>query len=500
MIRLALLTVLMVWLGLYARKDWYRSLCGLILLMSVVEHPDMPKSLMGVQGLNPWNLLLLAICLAWMSQRRSEGLRWDMPRRLNVLLSFYAVVILVGFVRMLGDVNSLAQQAEFLGNEIPTAGDLWSEYFINCFKWVIPGLLLFDGCRSHERFVYGLFSVLGVYFLLGVQVIKWMPLETAVTGAALSERSLKILVKEIGYHRVNMSMMLAGASWAIFCVRGLGRTPGQRFAILLASGITFFAQALTGGRTGYVTWAVVGLLLCGIRWRRYLLFVPVAAVLVLWLVPSVSERLGQGFSGKDVDTNARVEAEQGGSQQVLVGSSSNVDLYTVTAGRTFAWSFVIDKISEAPFFGYGRVAMLRTGLTRKLWTQFGESFPHPHNAYLEMLLDNGLLGFSLVMPFYVSLLARSVRLFKNPGDVAAIAVGGAALALLLAFLVAAFGSQTFYPREGAVGMWCAVGLMLRVCVEKDRGADDLWSDTSEEWGRRARDRTLERGVRVGGYR
>jgi hypothetical protein len=43
-----------------------------------------------------------------------------------------------------------------------------------------------------------------------------------------------------------------------------------------------------------------------------------------------------------------------------------------------------------------------------------------------------------------------------------------ALALILALLVAAFGSQTFYPREGAVGMWAAIGLMLRLMVEKQK--------------------------------
>jgi hypothetical protein len=49
-----------------------------------------------------------------------------------------------------------------------------------------------------------------------------------------------------------------------------------------------------------------------------------------------------------------------------------------------------------------------------------------------------------------------------------VAAGGACLALILALLVASVGSQTFYPREGAVGLWCVIGLMLRVKVERDR--------------------------------
>ena len=41
-------------------------------------------------------------------------------------------------------------------------------------------------------------------------------------------------------------------------------------------------------------------------------------------------------------------------------------------------------------------------------------------------------------------------------------------ALVLALLAAALGSQTFYPREGAIGMWAAMGIMLRVYEDRER--------------------------------
>jgi hypothetical protein len=49
-----------------------------------------------------------------------------------------------------------------------------------------------------------------------------------------------------------------------------------------------------------------------------------------------------------------------------------------------------------------------------------------------------------------------------------VAAGGMTLALVGALLTAGFGSQTFYPREGSVGMWCAIGLLLRVERERSR--------------------------------
>src|SRR5207253_9429713 len=117
-------------------------LCGLILLMAIVEHPDMPKGLFGVPGFNPWNLAFLSVALAWAAGRRREGLRWDMPRHITVLLLLYLVVVVVGFVRMMEDPTNL---------ESMSTSYLVTEHLINSIKWVIPGLLLFDGCRTRAR-------------------------------------------------------------------------------------------------------------------------------------------------------------------------------------------------------------------------------------------------------------------------------------------------------------------------------------------------------------
>ena len=50
MIRLGLLTIFCCVVGFNAFRDWYKSLCGLILLMAIIEHPDVPKAMLGVVG------------------------------------------------------------------------------------------------------------------------------------------------------------------------------------------------------------------------------------------------------------------------------------------------------------------------------------------------------------------------------------------------------------------------------------------------------------------
>jgi O-antigen ligase len=447
MIRLSALAVYVTAAALYAWKDWYKSLCALILLMAVVEHPDMPKTILGIQGLNPWNLLLIAVVAAWATSRAREGLKWDLPRHISVLLVLYLGVILVGFARMILDRS-------YLDDSVLS---LTSEHLVNTIKWVVPGLLLYDGCRTNERFRMAMATVLGVYVLLAIQVIRWMPLSAATDGDSLSARSLKILQNEVGYHRVNMSAMLAGASWAIFAAIPLLKTPRQRWFAAGCGASVLLAQALTGGRAGYVTCAMVGLVLCVLRWRKILLLAPVGAVAIAIVAPGVVQRMFEGFTPDSRSVPERIQ-ELGYDKPTATGP----DAYTITAGRIIIWPFVIEKIRQRPIVGYGRLAMVRTGLTYFLATKLDEGFAHPHNAYLEMLLDNGLIGFVIVMPFYGLVVWYAFVLVLDSRSSIYVAVGGSTLAIVLGLLIAGMGSQTFYPREGWVGMWCLIFLMLRV--------------------------------------
>lgn len=431
----------------YAYKDWFRSACFLILLMPFYDHPDMPSSVFGIQGLNPWNLLLLNVILSWAMHRRTEGNRWDLPKGISFLLMAYLVVVLVGFYRMVNDLSYMEQL---------TNGYIYGEYLINTVKWVIPALLLYDGCRSPERVRTALLSIVGSYVLFALMVAKWIPPTTALDGAALERRTLKVLVTGMGYHRVNLSAILAGGAWATFCSMPIWKH--GKWA-LLAFLVVCYGQALTAGRMGYVAWAITGMVIVLLRYPKYLLFIPLVVALVAYALPGVSSRMMQGIDSADA-----------GGQKTL--QKGQVDEYEMTAGRTLIWPYVIDKIEQRPLIGYGRQAMQRTGLSYQLFTQLGESFPHPHDAYLEVLFDNGIVGAAPILLFYVVMLFKSLRMSSRKSkDAMKIAVGGAAFAVILAHLISSIGSQSFYPREGSVMIWAAMALMLR--MGRGYGKDEM---------------------------
>lgn len=458
MIRITLLTLLIAYLSAYAWKDWFRAACWLVLLMSIFQHPDMPKSIGGVPGLNHWNFLFLNTVLSWLANRRKQKLEWELPGIYKVLLFFYSFFIVLSVIRYLGDHSGVDRLAEIYGGRSYLGITAINEYLINCFKWVLPGFIIFDGCRDRKQFNLAVLVLVLMYILLALQVIKAMKLGSLTMGGeALQHKALKIIVKSVGFHRVNISMMMSGAFWAVFCLKEFA-TPKQFWLFILPSCLAIFmAMAMTGGRTGYGTWAVLGAIFCMFKWRKYILLAPLMLMAILMFAPSAIERLTQGFV-----------ADESIEQQDVNFDEQQVDLKLVTSGRVLAWPLVIDSIEDSPFFGYGRNSMMNSGITLRLKEMYGsgESFPHPHNAYLEWVLDNGYIGAIPVFIFYFLILRLSWKLFRDDTEKIYLVIGGISLALCLAFLIASFGSQTFYPREGAVGMWVAIGLLLRVQIER----------------------------------
>jgi len=463
MIRITLLTLLIAFLSVYAWRDWFRVACWLVLLMAVFQHPDMPKAVLGIPGLNHWNFLFLNVLCSWLVNRKKEKLNWEMPRYLNVLLFFYSFFIFIGVFRYLNDHSGVEQLIATFGGTLSGNVSTINEYLINCFKWVIPGMIIFDGCRNRKQYNYAVIVLFLFFVFLAIQVVKVMKLGSLTMGGeALQLKALKLISASVGYHRVNISMMMSGAFWAIFCLKEFVISKHYWLVILPSCLLVFLAMALTGGRTGYVTWAILGLIFCIFKWKKYLLFAPVLFLLVITFAPSSVERLTQGMAVE--------ESNNIGEQQIEFESTDDIDMHAVTSGRIVAWPLVWDSIKDAPFWGHGRESMKNLGLTLQIMLLYGEgeTFPHPHNAYLQWLQDNGFIGSIPVFLFFILMVKYAWSLFRDDSEPIYVVTGGVALALILAFLIASSGSQTFYPREGAVILWTIIGLLLRVHVERKK--------------------------------
>jgi len=460
MIRITLLSLLILYLSAYAWKDWFRSACWLVLLMAVFQHPDMPKAIWGVAGLNHWNFLFVNVVLSWLSNRKKQHLIWDMPRKINILLFLYGTLIIISVIRYLSDISGVLELNRLFGVEVLSGLSAINEYLINCFKWVLPAMIIFDGCRSKKQYSFALIMTSLMFLLLALQVIKTMKLGSLTMGGDALQRKAKIVIaSNVGFHRVNISMMMSGAFWMVFCLKEYLTSRLYWLFIVPACSLIFLAMVMTGGRAGYISWVFVGFIFILFKWRKYILLTPLMLIAIFFYTPSAVDRFTQGMGVESTDM-AQIEVDF---------SEKEVNTHAITSGRIIAWPLVWQSITEAPYFGYGRDAMENSGITAQIMIEYkGESFPHPHNAYLQWLQDNGFIGAIPIFIFYFLIIKYAYSLFREKNKVIYIVTGGICLALVLAFLLASFGSQTFYPREGAVGMWVSIALMLRIYCEREK--------------------------------
>jgi exopolysaccharide production protein ExoQ len=84
-------------------------------------------------------------------------------------------------------------------------------------------------------------------------------------------------------------------------------------------------------------------------------------------------------------------------------------------GRTDLWLYVIDKIQENPWLGYGYGAFWQgfDGPSAYVWLAQPFSAVHPHNGYLELMIDVGLIGFAIYAFVFLIGLQRAFSYARN---------------------------------------------------------------------------------------
>ncbi|MDH5601702.1 MAG: O-antigen ligase family protein, partial [Gammaproteobacteria bacterium] len=426
--------VLAIWILTFAVsfisiKDWHKGVCVLIAFTGIYSHALMPTNTLGVQGLNPWNLILIFTLLGFIFRDKSDERKAALGGGVLILVLLYISISQLSSIRLLFDFESLS----YWGRS-DTIVQIVSDRMINRFKWIIPGVLVFLGAYSYESQRHTLLAILIAYILIGVVVVSRVPIGSVLSDLDFNRHSLKVLEQAFGWSRVNTAMMLSGGAWLSLIIGPKVFPQRFKYVNIVIFAFLTFALALTGGRAGYLAWAVLGLFLTIYKWRKGILVIPIFIIAVVTFMPFVVDRV---LSGIDSDS-ANMEV-------------SDVD--AATSGRAIAWPVVIDKIKESPWLGYGGMAMIRTGAyeeVRKIQnlSKDDRGFPHPHNAYLRLLLDAGLLGAAPLLLFWVIALRQGFKLSGRKRSAPDQLVGLTFLIIFLSLLVTGISSQDFYPTQG----------------------------------------------------
>lgn len=456
MIRYTLLFLFISFICVYSFRDWYKALGYSIILLAVMERPDMPKSFFGVGGLSPYNIVMLFILMGWMLQKSKENLRWPTLPKVNKLLVLYMAIVFFSSIRMMLDYGGFVSFAMDLNWPLPTKVDLIKDDFINALKFMIPGLLLAHGTNSEDRANFAIKCILFTSFLLMAQItVKMLPV--LISGEDVASRSFRVLNRDIGYHRGELAPLMASAAWAFMVARTTRININVNFMGFVWGSL---AVVLTGGRGGAMAWAACGMIFGFLRWKKILILGPLVVLLVISFVPSIADRYTEGFSE---ETHAKSAARRG----LDTVDDQGRDLYAISSGRVVVWPRVIEYIRHAPLFGYGRKAMIREGVNQSLvadgtFSPGDSMFMHPHNAYLEQLLDNGILGAGVIVGFFMVIGWLALKKLRDKSLMGSIehAIASMALAFVIVQLSHSITADSFYPKQVHMLMWCSIGLFI----------------------------------------
>ena len=432
MIRLTLLAVFVLFLCVYAWRDWFVALCGLILMTVVSQHPDMPHGVLGIPGLNPWNLVLFVVVVAYIVNRPPREQRSS--RAVSWLFAAYCLMQIVGFFRVLPDADLLASRGY-------SQQYIWNELLINPLKYLLVGYLIYDGTRTRKRLLICVLTILIFCLMHALLIYKGMK-ATIFLGDYQDAR--RLMPKLIGLHPIDLAGLLNMGFWSCIVAASFWHKKWRWAAIISAA---LILPTLIGcqSRAAYAAFIMVGLALGLVRWRRMLLIVPVLIIVAIIVFPQIVERLTYGF-----DTSQRT-------------ISNDTNWNTVSAGRTHnVWAPTVSQIIESPLIGHGLLSICRTGSYDVIMDREGVVPSHPHNSYLEVLSDSGLLGLSIIVSYLVFLGYRALRSFRTRHDPLLCLCGGISFVAVINICMLGVFSDFFYMKESMLWFVCAAAMLSSI--------------------------------------
>ncbi len=439
MIRLTVLYILIAVLSCVALRKWYWSLCGLLFVTVLTQNPSMPTMIGGIQGLNPWNATLLVIIIAWFFDRRRD------PKRASA--SPQAVILVLLYVTLLCSIGVIAAldaggfRGDYAGRM--TSKEILIETIVNPLKYLVVGLMFYDGALTKRRVKMALFSAVGSGLCYSLLMFKSLREKVFTINYTQARR---VTDKLIGLFANDLAELTAFTLLAACILVIIIRPDWLRALWLMFAAAAIPAFVSLKSRAGFLAFCLGGLTLGVLRYRKLLLLLPVMVLFVVAIDPSVLERALQGVGDHSYQTNWD----------------------EVSAGRTtYLWPPTMEQIRKSPIVGHGRYGILRTDCHDAMIAAGARGVPqHPHSAYLEILLDAGSIGFVICMTCFGALAWTSWTLLRNRQDPLLSALGGVGLAAIVVELTAALTGSSFYPTQSAVPYLCVWGVVVRVAAEQ----------------------------------
>lgn len=407
----------------------------LILLMPISTSHLFPRAMLGIPGLNPLNLLLAGTLGSCLLRGLSGGsLRRFLPRP---LLWLYVVPILLAGIIGSQHVGDIGPQFRIFPDiiEFNDAAGYFREMVGKPLSMVVFALLVGAAVSRSEKPEKFLLPAVISIWALGLIVLAFVA-DSGVALSQLASSDSRAFLSTLGMHANDQGRLYAIAYALLLFTWAESKETGTRLALLASMGLVVTALVLTFSRGAFVGFILVNVLF--LLWRRSvtaLVFFGLVVSIALFALPTaVYDRVSTGE-----------------------GEGLNV----ISAGRVDGlWIPLLPEVVRSPIYG--------SGLGSIMWSQpmrvggGGNVLiaTHPHNAYLQALLDMGAVGLILLCAYFVHVWRGFRALSRDPRlspPLRGLYQGAAAG--LLGMLVSSVTDGSLMPRPEQVFLWLAIGMM-----------------------------------------
>jgi hypothetical protein len=402
----------------------------LILMLPIANSTVFPRSLFGIVGLSPLNLMMFATLVSFLVRGRLEKAGAFLPKKLwwmYVLPLLVAGVLGARYAHLAHPVLYETLAIHFLD-----ARGYLQEIVLKPLLMVLIALLIGAAVarsKKPERFLLPVGIAMWILCYLAISRVA----RTSLSLADIASPDMRQFFSPLGLHANDLGRLYAVAYALLLFAWAESRDRLFKYACAATMVVVVTALVFTFSRGAFAGFLVVNALF--LMWRFNMktaaLLIVVGVAFVAMLPPEVWMRLSLG-----VDENANA----------------------VSAGRLEGiWIPLLPEMLNSPLWGNGKSAVM--------WAEpmaHGqmEIVTHPHNAYVELFYDLGILGTVLVLGYFAhvwkGLRALGSNAFLSP-EMRGFYKGAAAG--LVSFFVTGFAGSSFAPRPEYAFLWIAIGMM-----------------------------------------
>lgn len=378
-------------------------------------------------GLNPLNLAILGTASSYLISRFRKQPTYRLLDK-NLLLLY---LLPFGLACLVGARH--ANETIFLGPDSLATATFSGFLIYNFFKpllMVVMAWLIAAAVQESKNPR----KVLAVFFIGTLIPALFVVIYIPLSGVGLAQlANFRDFLSVLGLH-ANQFAVVLNFSIAVFLF-SLKQAKGS-FRLFLIVGLSIFlvALALTFSRGGYLGLCVT--LICYfVLARRFwpILFGLLAIGIAIPVLPdAIIDRVTLGVT-------------HGSYNQLSSGRLETI------------WAPIFPEFLNSPFLGHG---LFYFGRSATVISGRALAVLQAHNAYLDLLLDIGIVGLAMVVGFFVTMF-RDFKLLaiSDPDPVFRGFFRGASIGLL-ATLVQAFFDDRLMPNTPQMFLWMAYGLLL----------------------------------------